>query len=112
MSLRPLDRKELIAVGEDRLQGGLLQPGPTLVVDEAELVKAWDLSEEAGTVRWMHDEVRDKASVPIVEADVRFALLTSESDLDAVLSQTVVPVDLATGRAAVTLTAPSRPRSC
>jgi hypothetical protein len=45
---------------------------------------------------------------PIVETNVRFALLSSET-LDAVLSETEVPVDLATGRAAVTLTAPSVP---
>jgi hypothetical protein len=46
---------------------------------------------------------------PIAEAEVRFALISSASDLDAVLSETAVPVDLGTGRAAVTLTAPSVP---
>jgi HD-GYP domain-containing protein (c-di-GMP phosphodiesterase class II) len=39
-------------------------------------LKPWDLSEEAETVQWMHDEVRDREQVPLTEADAVVSNLT------------------------------------
>jgi hypothetical protein len=87
--------------------GGTNQPAPTLSIQAVSLETGLELDPthlKPGAVAEIVATL-----VPIAEADVRFALVTSVSDLDAVLSETVVPVDLGTGRAAVTLTAPSVP---
>lgn len=39
-------------------------------------LKPWDLSEEAETVQWMHEEVRDRAQVPLAEAEAVVSNLT------------------------------------
>jgi putative nucleotidyltransferase with HDIG domain len=39
-------------------------------------LRPWDMTEEAETVQWMHNEVRERSSVPLVEANAVISNLT------------------------------------
>ena len=52
-------------------------------------LKPWDLSEEAETVQWMHEEVREREEVPLVEADAVISNLTLAMHAD---SRVILPL--------------------
>jgi hypothetical protein len=89
-------------------RGGTGQPAPTLTIQARALDTGLPIDAQHLKPGALADIV--VTLTPIREAEIRFALLSSGSPpLDAVLSGTDVPLDLATGRANVTLTAPSVP---